>query len=151
MKNKFICFTLLVGLVFILVGCGEDTGKEGLVRSSYPDDLGNSEMLTICAQQTVYSLSDDIELLLDIENHSTKDVAADEYFQLEKKVEGEWYVVPIAADIKDMALRIPAENTFEGLSIELTKKQTANLTPGDYRMIKKIGDEDVAAYFSFTK
>ena len=92
MKNKFIFFILLVGLVSILAGCGEDAEKEDLVRSSYPDDLRNSETITICAQQTAYSLSDDVELLLDIENHSTKDVAADEYFQLEKKVEGEWYI-----------------------------------------------------------
>ena len=151
MKNKFICFILLVGLVSILAGCGEDAEKEDLVRSSYPDDLRNSETITICAQQTAYSLSDDVELLLDIENNSTKDVAADEYFQLEKKVEGEWYIVPIATNTKDISLRIPAENTFEGFSIELTKEQTTDLTPGDYRVIKKIGDKDVAAYFSFTK
>ena len=63
----------------------------------------------------------------------------------------EWYIVQLATNTKDISLRMPAENTFEGFSIEVTKEQTTDLTPCDYRVIKKIGDKDVAAYFSFTK
>ena len=135
MKRYSVWLFCAASIVILLAGCGSSKDWEPTVYETVNDLEG---VIMTVVEGTVSPTG----LTVLIENNSDKQYIYGEYFMLEKKIEGEWYQVPI--EFED-------NYGFNDIGYELNPSDIGewivdwdwlygSLDPGEYRIVKDISD-----------
>ena len=142
--RRYICLLFCVAMsLLLLAGCKSSSNSHSSKvldwEPSIYKTVNNLEGVTMTAKKGTVSA---IGLTVIFENNSDKQCIFGEYFHLEKKIEGNWYQVPVALDdnygFGDIGYDLDSSSVKEW-----TVKWDwlyGRLDSGDYRIVKNILD-----------
>lgn len=161
MKKFLSIFTFLVVSFIFLIGCNnsnnsistiqtENTEPETIVLGKITNNETNWKTTTYEAVNNFHGISITVKnetvsnngLTVVFENNSNKMCTYGEEFQLEKKINGEWYQVPVAIEgnygFKSIGYKVASGQTREW-SVEW-QWLYGSLGIGEYRIVKNVLD-----------
>jgi hypothetical protein len=148
MRKHGSFFVWLLISLLLLTACGQTTAPMDLEPTPY-EKINNLDGVTM----TIKAEASPTGLTVEMENNSDKDCIYGEYFWLEKKIEGEWYELPVVIEgnygFNDIGYDLPSGAAsqwtvdWEGLY--------GSLEQGEYRIVKDIlvfrGTGDYDTYY----
>ena len=132
MKKRML--GLALALFLLVCGCAKKTESH-----FSPEQLNQNQTITVDIQENSLSAEG---LVLEIGNHTERERTMDMTYALEKKEGETWYLLNGEQAFESLAQILPA-NTSVTFAVHFENE----LSAGEYRIIKPVGEDNLAQTF----